>query len=148
MKVPPSLYTRTTQIQDSYDQQDDTIIHPSIAGFPSHNRKVLKPHFVFLNFRFFFGAKRCEISAGKKGCLQLYSMKQKHEKFRVPIDCLVGQKNETMSQYVVFIKGKLYFLRNLLLQYIDRKGTPVCLSDFWHCSKTQRIYLSDQQGSK
>ena len=45
MKVPPSLYTRTTQIQDSYDHQEDNIIHPSIAGFPSHNRKVLKAHF-------------------------------------------------------------------------------------------------------
>ena len=39
MKVPGSLYTNT-HIQDSYDLQDDSSIHPSIAGFPSHNRKV------------------------------------------------------------------------------------------------------------
>ena len=38
MKEPPSLYTNAP-IQDTYDQQEDDI-HPSIAGFPSHYRKV------------------------------------------------------------------------------------------------------------
>ena len=38
MKEPPSLYTNA-HIQDTYDQQEDDI-HPSIAGFPSHYRKV------------------------------------------------------------------------------------------------------------
>ena len=39
MKEPPSIYTNA-HIQDLYDQQEDDI-HPSIAGFPSHYRKVI-----------------------------------------------------------------------------------------------------------
>ncbi len=53
MKEPPSLYTNNTHIQDSYDQQEDNI-HPSIAGFPSHYRKVgFSDIQIYFSFYFF-----------------------------------------------------------------------------------------------